>query len=136
MKKIFFLAGLITAGVTACSNVSEPQTQLNLIGSWKIEYIMGQPTVDYNPAQINFDADGRLTGNNSCNNFFGTYTQQGNKLTLNPGGNTMKACVEALMAQEQLVTQAMPMVKTTAMKAGRLELSGDQGQVMLILTKL
>ncbi|MCF1428501.1 MAG: META domain-containing protein [Shewanella sp.] len=137
MNKKFFFAGILALGLTGCqSSPAQHDQQVNLIGDWKLEVIMGQPTVDYSPAQINFDKDGRLSGNNSCNNFFGTFTQEGNQLTLDPAGSTMKACVDSLMAQEQLVNQAMKLVQTAEMKGGKLELLDENGKLLLTLTKL
>lgn len=136
MNKKIIIAGLMAAGLAGCQSAPEQSKALDLIGSWKIEAVMGQPTVDYSPAQINFDQDGKLSGNNSCNNFFGTFNQNGGELTLTPAGSTMKACVDALMAQEQLVNQAMPLVKSAAMDGGKLELKGEDGKDLLILTKL
>ncbi|MGI2257927.1 META domain-containing protein [Shewanella sp. GXUN23E] len=137
MNKKFFFAGILALGLAGCQSApGQNDQQINLIGDWKLEVIMGQPTVDYSPAQINFDKDGRLSGNNSCNNFFGTFTQEGNKLTLNPAGSTMKACVDALMAQEQLVNQAMPLVQTATMKDGKLELLGENNKPLLTLTRI
>ncbi|MGL4475752.1 MAG: META domain-containing protein [Shewanella sp.] len=112
-----------------------PSSDLDLIGQWKIETIMGQPTVDYSPAELIFSADGTLTGNNSCNQFFGKYEFANNQLTLMPAGTTMKACVDALMAQEQLVNQAMPVVASTQYANGQLSLLDGEGQVLLVLTK-
>ncbi|MCL2913582.1 META domain-containing protein [Shewanella corallii] len=136
MNKKIIIAGLMAVGLAGCQSTSEQSKAVDLVGNWKLEYIMGQPTVDYSPAQINFDKDGKLSGNNSCNNFFGTYVQQGDTLTLDPAGSTMKACVDALMAQEQLVNQAMPLVKTAEMDGGKLELKGEDGKDLLVLTKL
>lgn len=137
MIKKTLLVGTMLAALAGCQSAPQsPSAPLQLVGNWKIESVMGQPTVDYSPAELNFAADGKLSGNNSCNNFFGQYSLQGDKLTLNPGGTTMKACVDALMAQEQMVNQAMPMVQTAQMNQGILELKGENGKVLLTLTKL
>jgi heat shock protein HslJ len=48
--------------------------------------------------------DGRVAGNGGCNNFFGTYTVDGNQLTISALGSTMMACLpEEVMQQEAQV---------------------------------
>lgn len=123
--------------IGGCQTFSyQKSTPVELTGNWKVEQIMGQPSVDYSPVQINFEENGRLTGNNSCNLFFGTYKVDGSQLTLTPGGATMKACVDSLMAQEKLFNLALPQVKSAEMKNGKLILEGSAGKSLLVLTKL
>ncbi|BCV56966.1 heat-shock protein HslJ [Shewanella algae] len=136
IKKTFAAAALLF-GLAACQTTPDTQGQyLPLEGSWHVESIMGQPTIDYSPAQLVFTNDGKLSGNNSCNNFFGTYSQEGQKLKLSPAGSTMKACVDALMAQEQLVMQALPQVTQGEVSNGKLLLKSDDGKVLLQLSSL
>ncbi|MBV7316982.1 META domain-containing protein [Shewanella sp. NIFS-20-20] len=134
MFKPVFAAATLALALGGCQ--STPQNDdFSLIGQWKIDTIMGQATVDYSPAELTFRDDGTLSGNNSCNQFFGKYQYANNQLSLTPAGTTMKACVDALMAQEQLVNQALPEVATTQYANGKLSLLDSEGQVLLILTK-
>ncbi|MCL1140120.1 META domain-containing protein [Shewanella pneumatophori] len=135
IKQSFIVAGLLL-GLAACQ--STPQTQvedLAIEGTWHIETAAGKPVIDYSPAELIFAADGKLTGNNSCNNFFGSYTIDGQALTLQPAGNTMKACVDALMAQEQRVMQAMPQVAQAEMAKGKLLLKDADDKTVFVLSK-
>ncbi|ABV86103.1 META domain-containing protein [Shewanella pealeana] len=135
IKQSFILASLLL-GLTACQ--SSPQTQvedLTIEGTWHIESANGQPVIDYSPAELIFAADGKLTGNNSCNNFFGNYVLAGQSLQLQPAGSTMKACVDALMAQEQRVMQVMPEVTQAQMAKGKLVLKDADNKTVLVLSK-
>ncbi|GIU07168.1 MULTISPECIES: META domain-containing protein [unclassified Shewanella] len=135
IKQSLFLASLLL-GLTACQ--STPQTQLEdlaIEGTWHIESANGQPVIDYSPAELIFAADGKLTGNNSCNNFFGSYVLDGESLQLQPAGNTMKACVDALMAQEQRVMQVMPEVAQAEMAKGKLVLKDADDNTVMVLSK-
>lgn len=135
IKKSLFLASLLL-GLTACQ--STPQTQLEdlaIEGTWHIESANGQPVIDYSPAQLTFEAEGKLTGNNSCNNFFGNYVLAGQSLQLQPAGSTMKACVDALMAQEQRVMQVMPEVTQAQMAKGKLLLKDADDKTVMVLSK-
>ncbi|WP_299801688.1 META domain-containing protein [uncultured Shewanella sp.] len=135
IKQSLFLASLLL-GLTACQ--STPQTQLEdlaIEGTWHIESANGQPVIDYSPAELIFAADGKLTGNNSCNNFFGNYVLAGQSLQLQPAGSTMKACVDALMAQEQRVMQIMPEVTQAQMAKGKLLLKDAENKTVMVLSK-
>lgn len=116
-----FLIATTFFALSACQSTAEPEPQgIELAGTWHIEVIAGNPVIDYSPAQLIFSQDGKLTGNNSCNNFFGGYSIQGSSITLSPAGNTMKACVDALMDQEQRVMMAMPKVTSGQIAKGKL----------------
>lgn len=70
---------------------------------WRIEDIDGRGVIDYSAARLTFGADGKLSGNASCNRLMGIYQVDGDSLTLQQLGTTRKACPEALMAQERLL---------------------------------
>ncbi|MCL1049972.1 META domain-containing protein [Shewanella abyssi] len=135
IKQSFIVASLLL-GLSACQ--SSPQAQIEdlaIEGTWHIEVANGQAVIDYSPAQLTFEAEGKLTGNNSCNNFFGSYVLSGQSLQLQPAGHTMKACVDALMAQEQRVMQAMPAISQGKLSKGKLLLQDADNKTLLILSK-
>lgn len=137
MIKQTLIASAILLGLTACQNTDPIGLEHpTLEGTWYVEVALDMPVIDYSPAQLIFAADGSLTGNNSCNNFFGQYQQNGEALTLAPAGSTRKACVDALMDQEQRVMQAMPQVKRAQMTQGKLNLLDDKGITVLVLSKM
>lgn len=137
MLKQTFIFGAFVLGLTACQSADTAKNDtIPLQGSWHIEVVQGQPTIDYSPAQIAFDAEGKLHGNNSCNNFFGQYTQQGQELKLMPAGSTMKACVDSLMQQEHKVMQAMPLVAKAKLQQGRLTLLSSDDKAVLVLSQV
>jgi len=41
---------------------------------------------------VQFDADGKISGNGGCNRFFGGYTISGNHIAIGPLGSTRKGC--------------------------------------------
>ncbi|MFV7771812.1 META domain-containing protein [Shewanella marisflavi] len=134
-KKCIFIATTLL-GLSACQSVSILDNEdLDILGTWHIEATQGKPVIDYSPAQLVFAADGALSGNNSCNQFFGQYQLDGRSLTLSPAGNTMKACVDALMQQEQKVMQSMSMVTQGTLTKGKLLLSDADGNTVLVLSK-
>ncbi|QYK13657.1 META domain-containing protein [Shewanella rhizosphaerae] len=134
-KKFMFIAGTLL-GLSACQSASLTGGEdLNILGSWHIEAAQGKAVIDYSPAQLVFAEDGALSGNNSCNQFFGQYQLDGQALTLSPAGSTMKACVDALMQQERNVMQAMSQVTQVKLVKGKLLLSDADGETQLVLSK-
>lgn len=135
IKKFALLAGALT--LVGCQSSPPPDAvEVNLLGSWHIEQVMDSPVIDYSPAKLVFEEGNKLLGNNSCNNFFGSFELQGHQLLLPPAGTTRKACVDALMDQEARVADALPKVRKLAEDQGKLRLLDSEGQVLLILSRL
>ncbi|MCG9695714.1 META domain-containing protein [Shewanella sp. Isolate11] len=135
MSKQFLLAACALLSLAACQTTSTTPTNIAIAGTWHIESVQGRPVIDYSPAQLTFGEDNQLSGNNSCNQFFGQYQLNGEQLSLSPTGNTMKACVDALMDQEQRVMQAMPLVNQATLAKGKLLLKDTKGKTLLVLSQ-
>lgn len=54
-----------------------------------------------------FSADGSVSGNAGCNNYMGSYTLDGDKITIGPLATTRKMCAEDVMQQEALYIKAL-----------------------------
>lgn len=135
IKKIALIAAF-TLSLAGCQ--STPTSEVNnmdILGSWHIEQVYDHPVIDYSPAKLVFEEQGKLTGNNSCNNFFGSYELEGDKLTLIPGGMTRKACVDALMVQEARVTEALPQVRLAKEANGKMLLQDANGKTLVIMSR-
>lgn len=60
---------------------------------WKLISLNGKDVAKYN-AYLLFDAEkGRISGNSSCNNFFGPFILNSNKIEFPNIGTTMRACM-------------------------------------------
>ena len=94
------LSACATTGSVSSSSGSASMTALQA-GEWRVEDIGGAGVVDGSPATLLFGADGRLSGNASCNRLIAGYTVDGAKLTISPAGTTMMMCPPALMDQER-----------------------------------
>ncbi|MEI6859106.1 MAG: META domain-containing protein [Shewanella sp.] len=135
--KYFLIASTLFA-LSACQSTAEPELQdIELTGIWHIEVIAGRPVIDYSPAQFIFSHNGKFSGNNSCNSFFGRYSLQGSSITLSPAGSTMKACVDALMNQEQRIMTAIPKVTSGQIFKGKgqLVLKDADGKTQFLLSQ-
>ncbi|WP_158523530.1 META domain-containing protein [Candidatus Enterovibrio escicola] len=133
------MGGVIALLLTSCQAVSDHQRiQTFILGTWEVKYIMGLPVIDSSHATLNFSEDNKVTGNNSCNNFFGKYSVEGNKVKLIHAsvGSTKMMCIEALMRQANLVENVILLVTTAEIKAGRLNLFDYEGKSLLILSRV
>jgi len=63
--------------------------------------------IDNVQATLAFPEAGKVSGNGSCNRFFGPAEINGNAVKLGPLGSTRKACPEAVMNQETKYLNAL-----------------------------
>lgn len=130
------IVGCIIVLLSGCQSMSNGGSlQRFMLGDWQVESVMGTPTV-ISPANLSFLEGGKIVGNNSCNNFFGRYTVEGDKVKLMPAGSTKMMCPESLMRQADLIDKAMPLVTTAEMKMNNLEFLDSAGKLIFVLNKL
>ncbi|SKC00702.1 Heat shock protein HslJ [Sphingobacterium nematocida] len=93
---------ILNQGKTALAKMTVSQTidkKASLKGTWELDYVLntgetfqalypeGKPTITFEPAE------NKVNGNNSCNNFFGSYTSgEGNRIQFGALGSTRKFC--------------------------------------------
>lgn len=91
-------------------------------------------TVDAIPgvdAAIQF-ADGSVGGTAGCNSFSGSYTTDGNTLTIGPMASTMMACLENnIMEQEAAVQANLPAAATYTIEGDTLTIANADGETTL-----
>jgi heat shock protein HslJ len=98
-------------------------------GEWRVEDIAGARVIDNSPATLLFGADGRLSGNATCNRLTASYTVEGSKLTIGPVGTTRMACPPALMDQERTLVDLLGAVTRFSVdRAGTLTLTSASGK--------
>ena len=124
----------------AVPDAAVPDTEATALEgtSWQlVSYVNADgETVDAVPgadAGITFQ-DGSVSGNAGCNSFSGSYTVEGNQISVGPMAMTMMACEDALMAQEQAVTAALSGAATYAMDGETLQLMDADGNVLATFT--
>jgi heat shock protein HslJ len=153
------MAGALLSGVLACSKVSVhatadvelyrwPQSltgetpimtaqQPSLSGSaWLAEDIGGRGVIDRAQTTITFDAEGRVTGSGGCNRYFGPVTVEGSAITFGSLGATRKACVPALMDQEQRFFVALAMSRSYRIEGPYLMFYAEDGSPLIRFTSL
>ena len=117
MKRIVFSV-LIVFMLSACSAGESPSIQ----GQWKLVSYGSVP--NQTPAaadvdtMIEFDSEGRMTGNVGCNGFGGAYEVDGNMITISPIESTLMFC-EGPLGDQELATL------TTLQEMTSFELNGN-----------
>jgi heat shock protein HslJ len=89
------LFGLVLAVGTAGMTMG-----VDLAGSeWRPSFISASELPAGNHMAVQFNPDGKITGNGGCNHFFGAYTISGNHIRIGPLASTRKGCPGLLLAE-------------------------------------
>lgn len=103
MKKLFLPICFTFLVFTACNTTQSPMnTTTSLEGTWQLNYITG-PRIAFDglypdkKPTITFDLkENKVSGNNSCNQYFGALKVEGNTINFKDAkmGTTMMACMD------------------------------------------
>jgi heat shock protein HslJ len=81
--------------------VHPPKAVFSLSGSeWRLEDLGGLPALDNSRATLTFPGAGKVSGNGSCNRFFGPAEIHGHAIKLGPLASSRMACPGPVMSQE------------------------------------
>ena len=123
--------------------VFEPQAAISLVGTpWDVvNYNNGkQATVGLeadSTITLAFGADGNVSGNATCNTYNGTYTADGDAVTVGPLATTRMACAsDKLNAQEAQSLAALQNSATYDITNGTLTIRDAGGASQVIATQL
>jgi len=134
------LAGLGGAAVLLVASAFAAAGPGGLEGNgWRLEQVRGDGgligAVGRGDAAVLRFSAGRLTGSAGCNRLIGTYSTDGDILTVKPNmATTMMACPEPLMDQEQAVVEALGQAASYALGGDRLMIRDGEGKPLLVLS--
>lgn len=77
----------------------------------------------------------RISGNATCNRFFGTYSLEGKQLSIMTGGSTKIACPGELMVQEERFLKMLEQVASYELTRDELHLLNTDGEILLSFQK-
>ncbi len=130
-RMLALLALPLVLALGACSSspgASEaaPSSSATLAGTaWTVTSVGGSFVDATNPPTMAFGADGTLSGTTGCNQYNGSYTVDGNDLTVGTLSMTMMLCEGQIGDGEALFSPAIQGATTWAIDAsGNLLLSG------------
>jgi heat shock protein HslJ len=109
-----------------------------LVGEWNVTgYNNGKQAVVSPVAGTTLTAtftESEVSGSSGCNTFTGSYTLDGDKLTVGPLASTMKACVDdAVMDQEAQFLTALQTPTTVEVNGATVTLRADSGETQVVL---
>jgi|GEM_PF-1537875 len=108
---------------------------------WKLKEINGNKvTVAPNQEKeqgFMLRSNGKITGSDGCNNFFGSYTlSTGNKISIGDNlGSTMKACPDAQLDEKEF-SNIFKNVKNYDLKGNTLMFKNSKGQLLAIFEEM
>lgn len=131
MKTAFTL--LASLGLlTGCS-----LTKLHTDQEYIVEWIGERPLIDRSHLTFQLDTEQqRVHGFAGCNQWFGNYRLDGERLSISHIASTRKACAPALMEQENRYLQALPKVERWDFSEhGQLQLWPAEGAAIRLWPK-
>ncbi len=99
-----------SVGATRQVNVAQEPAQppVPLWGTaWRLENLAGAGVLDRVQATLEFPSEGRASGSGSCNRFNGVVTVEGSTIQFGGLATTRKACLDAVMRQEDAYFAAL-----------------------------
>ena len=127
MKLLLPLLLTITTSLAMETN----QSSVALPGSaWEVTTYAGQTPLADHPITFEFDTEGNIAGDGSCNRFGGTCAVEGNTIKVGPLRSTRRACEPEIMQQEHKFLALLGSVTTWKIDSdGTLVLVGEEGEI-------
>ena len=117
---ILTIAGVAGAGAASAA----------LTGAWRIATIDGAPPPGRAGVTLNFEPDGRVSGQAPCNRFHAGYRIEEDRVVFSAGALTRMFCGEDTMRAEQRFMNILGGGAAWRVEGDNLTLSADSGGVM------
>lgn len=106
------------------------QAPVTLPGSaWQVTSFADEDPLDDYPITFEFDTEGNISGDASCNRFGGTCTVEGSNLKVGPLRSTRRACEPKIMQQEQKFLALLSAVTAWSIDGDELVLTAPEGEI-------
>jgi len=127
MKLLLILLLLASTSLAMETN----QTTATLPGTaWQVTTFAGQAPLADHAITFEFDTEGNIAGDASCNRFGGTCTIEGNTMKIGPLRSTRRACEPEIMRQEQKFLALLATMTAWEIAAeDTLVLRGEDGEI-------
>ena len=100
--------------------------------NWKLHGMnMNEVPLPHSTITIRFGADGSLSGNSGCNDYSGSYTVNGDALSVGPLAGTGALCDDEIDMQEQRYLAILQSAATFEMSRNQLIIRDATGQEVL-----
>lgn len=144
-KSILFTLSALTLTlflIGGCGSTEAPPMETNAVKAelygkvWYLQSLFSREVDDEveKPLTLEFKEDGTVRGFGGCNNFSGSFTLEGEKISFGPFMSTKKSCGPATDEQEYTFTTFLAMIQKLKVEDGELQLFNDQQGVPMVLT--
>ena len=124
------LLPLLLTITTSLAMETNNQTATLPGSAWQVTTFAGQTPLADHPITFEFDNEGNIAGDGSCNRFGGTCAIEGNTIKVGPLRSTRRACEPEIMQQEQKFLVLLGAVTSWESDAdGTLVLRGEGGEI-------
>jgi heat shock protein HslJ len=132
-KYLPFLMFVIFLSLAACSSTDQSSALTGKI--WILDELNGNPPLPDTVITAEFNEEGRVGGSSGCNNYNTTYTVKGDQITFGENiANTMMACPEPLMEQENAYLAVLQATATFEIIEEQLTLYDSNGNPLAVFS--
>jgi heat shock protein HslJ len=100
--------------------------------TWQVTTLAGQTPLADHPVTFEFDTEGNIAGDGSCNRFGGACKIEGDKIEVGPLRSTRRACEPDIMQQEHRFLALLGAATTWAMDGDELVLTAPDGEIRAV----
>jgi len=100
--------------------------------AWQVKTFAGQTPLADHPITFEFDNEGNIAGDGSCNRFGGSCKIEGDKIEVGPLRSTRRACEPDIMQQEHKFLALLGAATTWAMDGDEIILTAPEGEIRAI----
>ena len=112
-----FAAVFIVLLAAGCDGMGGDSSPPPLAGTlWQVEDIDGGGIIDRSNITLEFPGNTEIAGSTGCNRYFGSLAVGGDRFAVSGTGSTRRACVPAIMEQEQRFLAALQDAATYAVE--------------------
>jgi heat shock protein HslJ len=126
MKLLLPLLLSITASLAMETN---KQTATLPDSAWQVTTFAGQATLADHPITFEFDNEGNIAGDGSCNRFGGSCKIEGDKIEVGPLRSTRRACEPDITQQEQKFLALLGTTTAWSIEGAELILTSPDGEI-------
>jgi heat shock protein HslJ len=123
------LLTLLLTASAALAMETNKQTATLPGSAWQVTTFAGQAPLADHAITFEFDTEGNIAGDASCNRFGGTCTIEGNTMKIGPLRSTRRACETEIMQQEHKFLALLGAATTWAMDGDELVLTAPEGEI-------
>jgi putative lipoprotein len=97
--------------------------------AWQVTTFAGQTPLADHPITFEFDNEGNIAGDGSCNRFGGSCKIEGDKIEVGPLRSTRRACEPEVMQQEHKFLALLGAVTTWSLEGDELVITAPDGEI-------